>query len=717
MLPQTAALLILPGNTPPNVTILESQFEDIAGVNVAPVPISSPERSPQYFEDNSVYQKNAFWPAKLAGLSGIERFRGQNIARIQVNPVQYNPLNKTLRIYKTLKIQVTFPGAISRVQTRRETSLLEKLNNSLFLNYAQFESVSPELNLKKDAPQNNWYHPEYTYYKLFVDKEGVYSLDYDELANAGIPVQSLDLSRLKIFNQGEEIPIRIEGPQGATLDPGNIIYFYGDRNKGSDTYFDFYTDTNTYWLTDDGDAGSRYQLMSEDPAPANLTAFYWKNLHLEKDNLFHRSNGSSVIDEDEGWIWRYFFDDDQEVINFRSSGIFQSVGLCTLRLRLHGTTRDPVNPDHHVRISINNEVVSDLFFDEQTELLTEVTFPTGFLKEGSNQMKLHLVADTGAQINQIYLDWVEVVYPRVHAAGGSNLSFSDPTAPGGLREYSLFGFRDPEIRVFDPANGKIWRLTSSRLSVYRVESAGFDDGNYVKISTDFETVDFTSRGHNLLVIHPQTGAIETKSFDTFASTAQADEMANYINSLADSTVVLAGIADEGTVSMTENAYLALESLGSSLTRQVQSRDSWALVGWKGAAIGTIKENISARFAGPTAVLDTLKDNQAIGFNAVFKDIPSTETSYLAASNSGVQKVKSIEKDASSDLRAATNGADYIIITHANFRSEAERLANYRNQKDGLRTAVIDVQDIYDQFNFGILSPQAIKDFLSYAFLN
>ena len=149
------------------------------------------------------------------------------MARIQVNPVQYNPLNKTLRIYKTLKIQVTFPGAISRVQARRETSLLEKLNNSLFLNSAQFENASPESNLKKYAPKNDWYNPQYTYYKLSIDKEGVYALDYNELANAGIPVQSLDLGRLKIFNRGEEIPIRIEGQQGATFDPGNIIYFYG----------------------------------------------------------------------------------------------------------------------------------------------------------------------------------------------------------------------------------------------------------------------------------------------------------------------------------------------------------------------------------------------------------------------------------------------------------------------------------------------------------
>ena len=207
-----------------------------------------------------------------------------------------------------------------------------------------------------------------------------------------------------------------------------------------------------------------------------------------------------------------------------------------------------------------------------------------------------MVPDTGAQINQIYLDWVEVIYPRLHSASQSKIRFRDPVNSGGLQEYSLFGFRDRGIHIFDALNGKLWQPNSNRLSVYRVESAGFDDGKYVKISTDFEAVDFTSRGHNLLTIYPKTGVIETKSFDTFASTEQADEMANYINSLADSTVVLAGIADDGTASMTENAYLALEALGSVLTRQVQARDSWAMVGWIAepylALTGRVKSGIN-----------------------------------------------------------------------------------------------------------------------------
>lgn len=49
--------------------------------------------------------------------------------------------------------------------------------------------------------------------------------------------------------------------------------------------------------------------------------------------------------------------------------------------------------------------------------------------------------------------------------------------------------------------------------------------------------------------------------------------------------------------MTEAAYLALESLGSAKTRDVGSRDSWAIIGVKGAAIGSVPELLVTRFNG------------------------------------------------------------------------------------------------------------------------
>ncbi len=62
----------------------------------------------------------------------------------------------------------------------------------------------------------------------------------------------------------------------------------------------------------------------------------------------------------------------------------------------------------------------------------------------------------------------------------------------------------------------------------------------------------------------------------------------------------------------------------------------------------------------------------------------------------------------------TTPVDYLIITHADFLSSAQRLADYR-QSQGLTTRVVDVSDLYDQFNFGIFNPIAVKNFLRYTF--
>ena len=72
-------------------------------------------------------------------------------------------------------------------------------------------------------------------------------------------------------------------------------------------------------------------------------------------------------------------------------------------------------------------------------------------------------------------------------------------------------------------------------------------------------------------------------------------------------------------------------------------------------------------------------------------------------------------DAGTDLRAPSNGADYLIITHADFTAAANQLASYRAAD--FTAMVIQVQDIYNQFGNGMLDPEAIHDFLAYAIDN
>jgi hypothetical protein len=69
-----------------------------------------------------------------------------------------------------------------------------------------------------------------------------------------------------------------------------------------------------------------------------------------------------------------------------------------------------------------------------------------------------------------------------------------------------------------------------------------------------------------------------------------------------------------------------------------------------------------------------------------------------------------------NLAEPTNGAQLVIIAHESLLAQAEAWANYRrNQQFSVK--VVDVRDIYDEFNYGILSADSIKSFLHYAYHN
>ncbi len=71
-------------------------------------------------------------------------------------------------------------------------------------------------------------------------------------------------------------------------------------------------------------------------------------------------------------------------------------------------------------------------------------------------------------------------------------------------------------------------------------------------------------------------------------------------------------------------------------------------------------------------------------------------------------------DHPSDLRSSGRRADYLVITHASLAAGVAPLVELHREA-GLEVAVVDVQDIYDEFNHGLLHPRALRDFLSHAY--
>jgi len=88
-------------------------------------------------------------------------------------------------------------------------------------------------------------------------------------------------------------------------------------------------------------------------------------------------------------------------------------------------------------------------------------------------------------------------------------------------------------------------------------------------------------------------------------------------------------------------------------------------------------------------------------------------SYMAVSHDAVRH-PSIRSATRPRLKKETLGADYLVIAPREFSATAAPLLAHRSRQ-GLRVKLASLQDVYDEFGFGETRPEAIRDFLSYAY--
>ncbi|MFC1849126.1 C25 family cysteine peptidase [candidate division CSSED10-310 bacterium] len=102
------------------------------------------------------------------------------------------------------------------------------------------------------------------------------------------------------------------------------------------------------------------------------------------------------------------------------------------------------------------------------------------------------------------------------------------------------------------------------------------------------------------------------------------------------------------------------------------------------------------------------------YTLYFEDQPAGTTTYFCLGQSMLKFPLSVTFDPNSNLTDTSNSAQYLIITHEDFQDQADALADFHSNR-GLITKVVTISDVYDEFNFGYVDPQALKDFLIYAY--
>ena len=87
--------------------------------------------------------------------------------------------------------------------------------------------------------------------------------------------------------------------------------------------------------------------------------------------------------------------------------------------------------------------------------------------------------------------------------------------------------------------------------------------------------------------------------------------------------------------------------------------------------------------------------------------------FLAVAPGSISAPSLVQAHAATNLRATDRNVDYLIISASHLLADAQALADYR-EADGYRVLLVDVDDVYWAFSDGEADPNAIRDFLRFA---
>lgn len=96
------------------------------------------------------------------------------------------------------------------------------------------------------------------------------------------------------------------------------------------------------------------------------------------------------------------------------------------------------------------------------------------------------------------------------------------------------------------------------------------------------------------------------------------------------------------------------------------------------------------------------------------DIQADQPAFWVVENSTYLKPNQIEFHLEPNLLTETKRVDYLMISHPSLLQAIKPLADFHRQR-GLSVEVINVESIYDEFNHGLMHPQAIHRFLQHVY--
>ena len=125
-------------------------MENVDLLPAAPIKFDTDDSPNTYERNNSIYNKNAFFPEQTVTVSEPFSLRGVQTVAVTVVPYQYNPVTKELRVYDDLQFGIRFDGGNGEFgDTRLRSPYWDPILMQNLANYNQLPVIDYEARMQE----------------------------------------------------------------------------------------------------------------------------------------------------------------------------------------------------------------------------------------------------------------------------------------------------------------------------------------------------------------------------------------------------------------------------------------------------------------------------------------------------------------------------------------------------------------------------------------
>lgn len=270
---------------------------------------------------------------------------------------------------------------------------------------------------------NEWINYNQQYYKINIERTGVYKITATQLANAGIPTGSFSPQNLQLFQNGVEIPVYVDGEQTGIL---NYIEFYAKANDGwfdvgmyslpntqTNPYHSLITDTASVFLTWNKNFNNKRLITVDDQ---NFTGnqpkqFCFCDTLVQFTKKYYEGDNDPVdseYTEAEGW-----FDDILVTLgrtitktvstpNLHIADIPSKVSLAFISYSTH---------KHHIKVNGAGIIIDTIFTGYKTINYSKTVETNNLTTD--NKIEFSNINDQNSVTSNIAVSYIKIAYPAL----------------------------------------------------------------------------------------------------------------------------------------------------------------------------------------------------------------------------------------------------------------------------------------------------------------